>query len=130
MVSKEEYELYEERHWELWDWLFHNPSKQKHDCPNWEWNSGEWKGIYQDCFACAVEKSRIDVDCNQCPMPNRACGGNYSYFNKWNKVITPQIRKKFAKLIRDAFWLSYKNWKMKGGKGRDERSYRNFRNDN
>ena len=89
-------------HRELWDWLFHHPSKKKWDWPRWTRNGGDISVIENDCFLCEYDKFRKD-DCMACPLDwgGRNCNDDNAYFNLWNKAKLLGTRKKYAKIIRD-----------------------------
>ena len=98
-------------HRELWNWLFHHPSKRKADWPRWKYNNGDISRVPQDCFACEYDH------CGEClfvwgPNDGDSCeklvgkGGWFledepGYFSRWEDAKTAKTRKKYAKIIRD-----------------------------
>jgi len=115
-ISKEQYEESHAQHIQLWDWCFHHPSKEKDDCPMWEWNSGTWEAVRGNCFACEVAHSICNfAPCSRCPMDAKICYAFFSYYDKWESVKSPKTSKKYAALIRDAKWMPYEEWiKLRG----------------
>ena len=93
-----------ELHRELWDWLYHYPSKHKGDWPEWVFNGGDISETTHDCFLCEY----TDLKCNNCLLdwpitsdtgdPLSCCN---SYYVEWVYSNSPKTRKKYAKLIRD-----------------------------
>lgn len=79
---------------DMWDWLSHNPDKQKPDWPGME-AACDLAGVatlYADCACCQfVGEGRYGVNCDKCPMiafwPRRCYNRNDSYF-VW-KTINP-----------------------------------------
>ena len=95
-------------HRELWDWLYHNPSKEKEDWPKWEWNGGDIISAQNECFLCEYDDQNrdpyMDSCCVYCPLDwvsKESCHDTDSYYWKWDFAKTPKTRKKYAKLIRD-----------------------------
>jgi len=87
----------------LWDWLYHHPSKNKEDCPRWEFNGGDIPRVSIDCFLCEVSDS-----CEDCPVEWPGGDGCMStsdhkagVFKKWLHAKSPHTKKKYAKIIRD-----------------------------
>jgi len=110
-ISREAYEEAHGRHIELWDWLFHHPSKEKESCPKWEDNGGKWEGVSHDCFACEIDDS-VDANCHSCPVDwgSERCLRWDSPYRKWSDAEPPKTRKKYAALVRDAVWMKYEEW--------------------
>lgn len=92
--------------YQLWDWLYHHPSKEKADWPKWSrvslssWNKRYYykdKFINQGCFYCN------HYSCPNCPLGkvSRCTADDAAYFGKWIRAESPKTRKKYAKLIRD-----------------------------
>lgn len=96
LTKKKAYKL----HYELWDWLYENPSKQKRDWPMWTRNGGEIEEVDSDCFLCEIHylcDRRCPLYINQIPCFTEKIG----LHAKWCGAKTPKTRKKYAKLIRD-----------------------------
>jgi hypothetical protein len=90
-----------ELHRELWDWLYHHPSKWKEGWPGWK-EHGE---VAEDCFLCEYVKTN-NLTCSKCLLDWGSavdCIGkdNNGYFAQWNDALIPKTRKKYAKIIRD-----------------------------
>ena len=89
LTKKEAFRL----HFQLWDWLYHNLSKEKWEWPEWKENGGtvfnKTFGTY--CLLCGYTNN----NCSICPL-------NCDYYNEWNFARSLKTRKKYAKLIRDA----------------------------
>lgn len=98
-------------HYELWDWLSHNPSKSKHDWPKF-YKDGEATNLYYEvaicpfCFACYIGLERDNINfegiCCNCPLEKEACFNWGSFYYKWT-VTKHKTRSKYARLIRDSW---------------------------
>lgn len=93
-------------HRQLWDWLYHHPSKTKENWPEWGYNGGEIKRVKDYCFLCEyAEQKDPKADCEAiCPLdwsPANGCCEANSYFAKWYYATNLRTSKKYAKLIRD-----------------------------
>ena len=100
-------------HYELWDWLSHNPSKDKKQWPGFydeKGNANElyWMMCYNAfCFACYIGE-QINMDggtgsaCRNCPLEREACLNPRSYYYKW-EWGSKTTRSKYARLIRDSW---------------------------
>ena len=91
-----------ELHRELWDWLYHHPSKQKWEWSEWKNNGGNFPSVESDCFLCEYELTRSN--CKNClllwPLDHCFNLGD-GLFGRWEDARSPKTRKKYAKLIRD-----------------------------
>ena len=99
LTKKKAYKL----HYELWDWLYNHPLKEKRDWPGWDWNGGDYDmwHIFNSCFLCEF---LLGQECVGCPLniDEISCYYPSSWFQKWAFSVSPKTRKKYAKLIRDA----------------------------
>jgi len=89
-----------ELHRELWDWLYHHPSKEKEDWPRWRHNKGDIDSasVESGCFLCEY----TDTGCDGCPLDWSPAGTCYTgFFLWWEQAKAWQTRRKYAKLIRD-----------------------------
>lgn len=98
---------YRELHRELWEWLIHNPSRNKEQWPRWVSNGGDIQLVVSYCFACFLWSS--SSSCKDCKLDNTAlnhkeakedsclCG----IFSKWQNAKTRWLRIKYATIIRD-----------------------------
>jgi len=82
-------------HRELWDWLYHHPSKKKSDWPGWKDNGGNASRVRADCFLCEYYYFHFG-DCLHCPLFLN------NYFTRWALCASLKTKKKYAKLVRDA----------------------------
>ena len=87
-------------HRELWDWLFHHPSKGKKDWPRWELNGGDIEAAAADCFLCEYMRENRKV-CDRCPLLWPGGGMCVVVFERWRTARSPATRKKHAKTMRD-----------------------------
>ena len=90
-------------HRELWDWLYHHPSKHKSDWPKWEYNGGNVKEANNDCLLCEYIQA-LYAGCDRCPLdwsPTEFCQMGGGYFDKWLAARSWQTKKKYTKIIRD-----------------------------
>jgi hypothetical protein len=91
-----------ELHRQLWDWLYHHPSKSKSEWPGWEENGGSVEPAEMDCFCCEYAKRHgppSTFSCRLCPLEwdrgtGLCLGGLYHKYVRGG-------RKRYAKLIRD-----------------------------
>lgn len=94
-----------ELHRELWDWLYHHPSKVKDDWPRWEDNGGDISEALCDCFLCEYKQTTTIESCFTWPCildwQNRGCFSRKGYLGLWEIALSPKTRKKYAKLIRN-----------------------------
>ena len=98
-ISREKFEYYKQKHYELWDWLANHPDKKKGDQDGWY----ETKLAKHFCFACeAADEIRDGGDllpCMYCPITEKehlfCCNGLYY---AWCHL---QHKSEFAKCIRD-----------------------------
>ena len=108
-----------ELHRELWDWLYHNPSKEKEDWPGWGKLEKAYGGIFLGmCFPCEYARKiqnpkypKSRYQCDSCPLAwpqfdlwqrtSVFCYQEGTPYYKWTTCKTPRTRKKYAKLIRD-----------------------------
>ena len=86
--------------YEMWNWLYHHPSKKKDYWPRWEKNGGDIPRMYAECPYCEF------YGCQKCPLAKAmkmTCvpGIGFSWFQRHRKAKTPKTKKKYAKLIRD-----------------------------
>lgn len=103
----------------LWDWLWSNPEKRKHEWPEWEKNDGKVDNMDQDCPSCEYDELRMntiqgeyDDNCSYCPLKGgwggntkksrNDCMGKGSHFRGWNSSKSDHDRKKYAGKIRNA----------------------------
>lgn len=91
-----------ELHRELWDWLYHHPSKDKGDWPRWEWNGGDIPKSKNYCFPCEYTRTQ---SCFSIPCildwGTPHCFDDNACYAKWDASYSPKTRKKYAKLVRD-----------------------------
>lgn len=88
-------------HREMWNWLYHHPTKAKDDWPEWEKNDGPIAegpfGVW--CFLCYFDCCILDwspyTDCM------KGKGEKVSFYRRWQRAKSPKTRKKYAKIIRD-----------------------------
>ena len=94
-----------ELHRELWDWLYHHPSKIKEDWPRWEKNGGDIPYTKNDCFLCDYLNKVIRQSCFRYPCildwGQQCCFDAGAYYTIWDASISPKTRKKYARMIRD-----------------------------
>lgn len=92
-------------HKALWNWLAANPDKSKHDWPEWQFNNGTFKRIYNLCFACDFI---IDIEggCHDCPLiwPPRddgqsKCDGFGGLYHDWKETATLKERANLAEKV-------------------------------
>jgi len=100
-----------ELHIKIWDWLYQNPSKDKEDWPEWDFNGGEVKEVMALCFACkeaGINKNGYS-NCHRCPIKWNGghCENIDSEYAKWHDSKTDKTRKKYAKIIRDKEWRKH-----------------------
>jgi len=86
-----------ELHRELWDWLYHNPSKDKTDWPRWRGNGGDLLYVYNLCFLCESSTFCCLLDWS----PTYSCMTHNSWYKKYLYAKSSKTRKKYAKIIRD-----------------------------
>lgn len=107
----------------LWDWLFHHPTKEKLDWPEWKRNGGIYPGVDSECFCCEYDQYRATENmrkyakieysiCQYCPLYKElsGCGRSpqESIFIRWDNAMTPKTKKKYAGLIAEAAASKYK----------------------
>jgi hypothetical protein len=95
-----------QKHYDLWDWLYHHPSKEKKHYPKWKINGGKIIKPQYECFLCTVYNNMFSCNCDRCPLGKKGGVCNIdknNWFNIWDYAGTPKTRKKYAKLIRDIF---------------------------
>lgn len=78
----------------LWSWLALNPHKEKYDWPGWEYTF--FFLIFgsrpdDDCVCCEYANimgmySGRFRSCGSCPLPEEACHGDDSWFDKWDEA--------------------------------------------
>jgi hypothetical protein len=104
-------------HFDLWDWLSKNAKAKKEDWPGW--NKPEYEEFYHEpfCFACELAAERAydagaDIEdedfipCSHCPLDPeimKVCHHWVSPHSKWLRAETARTRKKYARIIRDAW---------------------------
>jgi hypothetical protein len=91
-----------QKHYDLWDWLQKDTSRDKINYPKWISNGGKIKDPRCLCFLCPIY---IDDNCEDCPLKEKGgvcCSDKRNWFNKYN-YSKKDTRKKYAKLIRDIF---------------------------
>jgi hypothetical protein len=96
-------------HIALWDWLYQHPAAWKRHWPGWRENGGKlFAG--NSCFACTFAgfDEYADPRCDNCPLDQNVMHGcrqhTASAYVCWERASDPEIRKKYAAMIRDA-WL-------------------------
>lgn len=113
-VSREKFEEFKQKHYELWDWLSKHPDKSKDDWFKLDENRG--LDIAGNCFACHFDDMCGENNCTYCPICKngeaRGCldglYGEYTSAKANYRDIGGKILKKrvvgFAKQIRDLPW--------------------------
>ena len=88
-------------HYELWDWLYRNPSRAKCQHPNWWHNGGNWPDVRANCFLCEL----FSPVCERCPLTkaNKDCVEIDSWWTRWGYARSLSTKRKYAKKIRDIF---------------------------
>jgi hypothetical protein len=86
-------------HIDLWDWLYHHPSKNKYEWPEWGTNGGQYVHVLNRCFACDLCFGR----CRHCLLEIKHCEYSDSEFKQWSHATSEKTRKKYAAIIRDAW---------------------------
>lgn len=88
-----------ELHYRLWDWLVHNPGKQKMEWPGWD--SGEYRifgkhFINAGCFLCRATAQRATpkelMRCYKCPMHELSRQYGSSYCGHFPIGVWPPMR--------------------------------------
>ena len=82
---------------DLWTWLLET-GKDKHEWPEWKKYGYD---IQRDCFLCEYGRDTnkpLPSACQECPYYQKfgPCYREGKPFDKWDNVITPKIRKKYA----------------------------------
>lgn len=120
-----------ELHRELWDWLYHHPSKSKTDWPEWDRIEEIYGMIPHNCFPCAyaIKQRKHPIcpslslaefcswpeRCECCPLDwgEKSCSYPFGYFNSdyrglfmtWDHLNpvrkNSKRRKELAAQIRD-----------------------------
>lgn len=110
-ISREQFEFYKQKHYELWDWLVKHPDNTKFD---WFYSFyPEGLNIRNDCFACEISKmisceqeDDFQAGCEYCPITScgsaDCCDGLYLLYTEvW---YDKEKRTYFAEQIRDLPW--------------------------
>lgn len=106
-ISREQFEFYKQKHYELWDWLSKHPDGTK-----WDWFDSvcpERLEAENNCFACEITRIIDGADegfCGCCPITDfelmDCCDGLYSLYTKF--WYDKEKRTYFAEQIRDLPW--------------------------
>jgi len=84
-------------HRELWDWIYHHPSKRKKDWPRWKANGGDLPSVYNLCFFCESKYNCCLVDW----VKTFSCTSPESFYRSYCNAKSIKTKKKYAKIIRD-----------------------------
>jgi hypothetical protein len=82
---------------DMWNWIYHNPTKSPKDWPGWKVNGGEHYDEYTFNPAC----NAVDGKCTQCPVKWKGyvCFERNSELAKFERTSNIKRRKMLAKRI-------------------------------